>query len=277
MTDFPWRNYTKNELFQEYNKLRDKKIIQKFPFFYSRLGLKCSNYFFQYERLNTPSQGKISCVEFWNKNKDKIIKYNNQKHIKNDLFSNIVFMNHAPSQFCVLIAMQIYKYFQPSKILDPFAGWGDRCLAAMAMDIDYIGIDSNPNLENAYKEMINFYPTKSEVEIIHDYCENINLSKINFDFVFSSPPYWNKKHQILEKYNKCNENYNIFLNKVLIPFITKCLKKNSNIWICLNMPEHMYKDIAKNIGECKKILYFNSGSNTNSKNNGKNNNIIYCY
>ena len=56
-------------------------------------------------------------------------------------------MNHPPAQFPPFLAGQIYKYFDATNILDPYAGWGDRCIAAMALDINYIGIDSNTHLE----------------------------------------------------------------------------------------------------------------------------------
>lgn len=277
MNNFPWRKYTKKELLDEYDKLKTtiNKKKQTKIFYYSRIGLLCSNYFFQYERLNTPSQGKISCIEFWKKNKNKIIKYNKQPHIKNDLFSNIVFLNHAPSQFCILVAMQLYKYFKPKKILDPYAGWGDRCLAAMAMDIDYIGIDSNIRLKKLFDKMINFYPTNSNIDIYYNKSEKVNLDKIDYDFVFTSPPYWNKKYKILEEYNKSEKDYHKFINESLIPVIKKCL--NKNVWICVNMPNHMYNDVKKVIGTCKKTINFNSGSNLNSKNTSNTNNKIYCF
>ena len=60
---FPWRKHNKNELLDEYEKLKHKleNIIIKFPIPYLRSGMKCSNIFFQKERLKTPSQNKISC------------------------------------------------------------------------------------------------------------------------------------------------------------------------------------------------------------------------
>lgn len=282
MSDFPFRKYTKKELILEYEKLKNKLKEQKITtsnMKLSKFGLKCSNYFFQYERMKTPSQDKISCYKFWKNNKKKIVKYlENDKQHTNDLFAVIVFLNHAPSQFNPFIAGQIYKHFNAKKVLDPYAGWGDRCLAAMAMDIDYIGIDSNERLKTAYDKMINYYPTKSNIEIIYDKSENVNIDKLDFDFVLTSPPYWNKDNKILEKYNNCELDYNIFLKNSLIPFILNCKKKDKNMWICLNIPKNMYDDIKKYVGKYKKKILFNTNVNNKSSNHGsKKINIIYCF
>ena len=52
----------KKEILEEYYKLshRLEDIKVKFLLSYLRLGMKCSNYFFQKERMKTRSQGKIS-------------------------------------------------------------------------------------------------------------------------------------------------------------------------------------------------------------------------
>jgi DNA modification methylase len=275
---FPWRKYTKEELLEDYNNLRKnientKKIT--FPLNQSNIGRKCSNFFFQYERMKTRSQNKISCYDFWYKKKSIIENYHKSR--SGDLFSTINFLNHCPSQFPPFVAGQIYKYFGASKVLDPFAGWGDRCISAMSMDIDYIGIDSNIHLKPYYSKMIKYFPTNSKVKMIYKKCETVDLNKLDFDFVFTSPPYWRKKDKILsEEYFNSEKDYNLFLHNTLIPFIQKCLKKNENIWICINIPEYMYMDLKKYIGPCKKKLSFKSFGNTKSKNREKNN-YIYCY
>ena len=166
---FPWRNSSKN-LIHEYENLKNRVSKTKTTAYipYRRIGYSCSNYFFQYSRLSTPSQGKPSCVQNWYKNHDKIMCYHskrNQYKNKSDLYGTISFMFHAPAQFPPLTACMIYKYFSPTFILDPYAGWGDRCLAAMSMDIDYMGIDSNTELKVHYELMEKMYPHKSQVTL----------------------------------------------------------------------------------------------------------------
>ena len=276
--DFPWRKHYDDELLNEYDKLKDKlkdKIILPIP--YSRIGYKCSNNFFQYERLKTPSQNKKSCFEFWNENKKYIIANRPLGH--GDLFSRITFINYAPSQFPPVIAGQIYKYFNATNVLDPFAGWGDRCLAAMALDINYTGIDSNKNLKPLYNKMINFFPSQSKIKMIFKKCQDVNIDNLEFDFIFTSPPYWDNKLKLLENYYGCEKDYVVFMNSCLIPFIKNCMNKYPKIWLCLNIPKIMYDDLKKEVGKCQKILKFKTGSNkTNSNEHSKYKcNNVYCF
>ena len=51
-------------------------------------------------------------------------------------------------------AMHMYKKYKATRVLDFTAGWGARLIAAMALDIDYIGIDSNKSLKPGYDKLI---------------------------------------------------------------------------------------------------------------------------
>ena len=266
--DFPWRKHTNNELLKEYDRVKNKlkKLKINFPLLYSKIGFKCSNIFFQYERMNTPGFNRGSTIEYWNKKKSIVTKFSEKQN--RDIFSTLNFFNHSPSQFPTITAGQIYKYFGATKIFDPFAGWGDRCLAAMALDIDYIGIDCNQHLKEPFNNLIKMYKTNSSIDIIFDKCENINIDVFEFDLVFTSPPFWTKdKKKIYERYNNIEKDYNIFLNDTLIPVLKKCLKRN--IWVCLYIPEDMYNDIKNIIGICQKEILFKT-SNLRTGN-------IYCW
>ena len=80
--DFPWRKYKKEELLKAFKNLT-KKITKspiQFPIKFSYMGYKCTDAFFQKERLHTSSDTNISCIEYWNRNKQKILLYQkNQK------------------------------------------------------------------------------------------------------------------------------------------------------------------------------------------------------
>lgn len=75
---------------------------------------------------------------------------------------------------------------------------GDRCLAAIALGLDYIGIDSNINLTLSYNQMCSFFPIESKIQILFDQCEKVNIDNFDFDLVLSSPPFW-EKGKIVEK------------------------------------------------------------------------------
>jgi 16S rRNA G966 N2-methylase RsmD len=253
----PWRVYTTKELQNEYTRLQLKlketiKCLDPIPF--SAIGCKCTNFFFQYERLNTPSIWKTSSVEYWKINKHKVKLFNKNK---NDLYNTLNLYNRTPGQFQVLTAGKMYKYFNATKIFDPYAGWGDRCLAAMALNLDYVGVDSNTNLEEPYKKICESYKTKGNVQMFFQRSETVDLETIEFDFVFSSPPFW-KSNQIVENYNNCDNNYPNFMRDSLVPIMEKCLARNA--WVCLYIPENMYNDLLKPIGECQQLIRFKTCS-----------------
>lgn len=259
MTDFPYRKYSVDELLEEYEKLRnyqpDKTLRRK------NIGYKCSNAFFQYERMNTPAGRRISNIDYWVKNKTNLIKYYKQLKDKRDIYGIIQFLNHSPAQFPLNISIDIYSRFKATKILDPFAGWGDRCLAAMAKNIDYTGIDSNKNLKVAYQEMNNFYPHESQIKFINKPVEKVVISDIDFDFVLTSPPFWDKRKVLNEKYsNMPYFEYEAFMDNVFIPTILNCAQKAK--WSCYYIPIHMAKYVSKKIKiKWNKVLTYSSMGN----------------
>lgn len=258
MTDFPYRKYSIDELLEEYEKLRnyqpDKTLRRK------NIGYKCSNAFFQYERMNTPSQSNLTNVEYWKIHKKRVLQY--KKMDKNrDLFGTIQYMNHPPAQFPPNIAIDLYYKFKATKVLDPFAGWGDRCLAAMAKNLDYIGIDSNRNLKLAYQEMFRFYPHDSRVKFINKPIEKVDLSKTEFDFVLTSPPFWDEHEKRIEHYKDMDySDYETFMNNVFIPTILKCAKKAE--WSCYYIPKHMARYVSEHTDiKWSRVLSYYYGGN----------------
>lgn len=267
-TEFPWRQYTKEQLLDEYKRLKriiNKNSSQPYPF--SITGYKCSNYFFQYERMkNKGRKGRKSTIEFWNINKDKFIKYCQENN--RELFGELNFNNHAPAQFPPVIAGKVYKYFNAKKVLDPYAGWGDRCIAALAMNIDYTGIDSNINLKSAYDNMISFYPSTSRIDMHYMYSENYTYDD-NYDLVLSSPPFW-EDNRLLEIYPHTKTDYKLFLTESLIPIINRYKKKAT---VCMYISATMYNDIVEYVGECSDKIIFK----TSNCRKGQSYNTIYYW
>ena len=95
-------------------------------------------------------------------------------------------------------------------MLDPFARWGDRCIAAMTMNIDYTGCDSNDRVEGAYNNMIEFFKSfghsNSTVKIHITKCELLiqTLNERRFDLLFSSPPFFSR-HKLTELYHNTEQ------------------------------------------------------------------------
>ena len=277
MEAFPWRNYTNEELITEFNRL-EKKINEPITIHLGRsyIGYPCSNYFFQKQRLSTSKYRCISSVEYWKKKtedqKASIQQYSLDHN--GDCFRGIVSLSHTPAQFPVVAAGKLYVYFKASCVFDPYAGWGDRCLAAMATNIDYIGVDSNHNLLEPYDRMIKtFIPyTESSVKMIYQKSEDVDIKDLKFDLVFTSPPFWTQDQILLENYADCETDYSTFLLTSLIPMFRKCSQRN--IWICLHLPQNMYNDLVPIVGECNKQIGINSS--TRPHNIGFRD-IVYCW
>lgn len=72
---------------------------------------------------------------------------------------------------------------------------------------------------------------------------------------------------MLERYNDIEIPYEEFLKNSLIPVMRKCLSKN--VYVCLYIPDNMYKDICDIFGECKEKL--------ECRFNNRNSSFIYCW
>jgi len=134
--------------------------------------------------------------------------------------------------------------------LDPCAGWGGRYLASFMYGCNYIGYDTNKNLEKCYKKLENFCLltlSKSKQEYIKGFTRKIHFeSCLNnkpfepFDFCLTSPPYCN-----LEKYTgmKLWKNWESYYKTFLVPLIIK-LKKYAKpyAFIGINVSYKIMKD-----------------------------------
>lgn len=142
------------------------------------------------------------------------------------------------SPFRPIIAKALYCRFNPSVIMDPTAGYGGRCLAAMSMNIDYIGIDTNKLLKPLYTKMVKTFPTDSQVTIIIKDSAKVNYSQFNYDMVFTSPPYYNiEVYPFMQEYASQEE----FNKKFFFPMVSKSYDglQKGGIY-ALNIPKNQY-------------------------------------
>lgn len=155
-------------------------------------------------------------------------------------------------------AKYLYKKYNATSVLDPTAGWGGRMLGAWALDIDYTGIDTNTEMKPAYDEMMNFLQkdavkfgndlfeekTKASLNMIWQSCLDVDFSKIDYDFVLTSPPYIN-----LEIYEHMPlwDNDTLFYKEFFIPLWQKCIDHiKPGGHVCFNISPKMYEDAVKN-------------------------------
>jgi tRNA1(Val) A37 N6-methylase TrmN6 len=225
-----------------------------------RTGNNTVDYFTFTERLNTKGKYDINFFEFIaniNEFKKKkfianMLKYYEDVKNKNKTKNNYIVLKEvynicisAINIFRPLVAMEIYVKYKPTTVLDFTCGWGGRLVGACALNIpNYIGIDINSNLSNSYTEMKSFFKNLSNtnIEIFFQNAVNFDYSKITYDMVLTSPPYY-----FLEKYSN-NEQFdskNEMKNKFYIPVISntyKYLQKGG--YYCLNINKEIYEDIC---------------------------------
>lgn len=153
-------------------------------------------------------------------------------------------------------AKYLYKKYNAKNVLDPTAGWGGRMLGAWSLGINYTGIDTNVEMIPAYDSMIKFLNEEtgfdnslfavenpSKLNMIWQSCLDVDFSKIDYDFVLTSPPYVN-----LEIYEHMEEwdNEKSFYLGFFIPLWKKCVDNiKPGGHVAFNISPKMYSDALK--------------------------------
>ena len=113
------------------------------------------------------------------------------------LRTGIKLLSKAVSNFKPVIAKFLYKQYAPNGcVLDYSCGFGSRMLAAMSLNMEYIGCE--PNLKT-YENLQKFGKflqdnTKGSFQIFPTGSEETKFTRDYFDFAFSSPPFFD--HEI---------------------------------------------------------------------------------
>lgn len=223
---------------------------------FSRSGLKLLDYYFLKHRLRAKTRRGIS---FYNALGDPaLLQYLNTKiekiragiipeeHLE-QRYSMFQLYYGSINQFRPSEALKVYCALKPRiGILDFSAGWGGRCLAAMAAGIPYIGIDANTKMEPTYKKLIeevhDITGKKPNVKMVFKPSETVNFTQFDYDLIFTSPPYF-----MIEQYEGMPGylGKEAFLQMFFRPVVANAwdgLRKGGHM--ALNMPEEMYDAIS---------------------------------
>ena len=222
------------------DKLKKSKHVKKFR---GKYFIICENYlknipinsltdyFTEEQRIKCHYKNKQSPLQVWKKDKNEIIKKCNQKFGKVTVFNLREIIDtyvKTCNNFRITVCFAVIKYFKPKKWLDISAGWGDRLLSAiLSKHIEYYeSSDPNIDLHPGYDSMKEtFCKSKKDNYIIHPtgFLE-ADLGDRMFDFIFSSPPFFD-----IEIYsdhsNDSITNFNtneLWINNFLVPCIQKC-------------------------------------------------------
>jgi len=229
----------------------------------SKLGCNIVDYYFFEQRLKTKGNKGINFYEFV----QDIELYKTKRYIqtllsycdKHNRYIDNIYKRYyyiyglsfgRVNAFKITNALKIYKTYNPTHILDPFCGFGGRCAAASMLNIKYTGIDINHDLKPHYEKLTSDF--NCNATLYFQDCLSIDYNKINYDMVFTSPPYEN-----IEVYPnnpiKTNKEWTTFYNKIF-KLLWDNLKKG---YFIININEKIYnKILVPLIGECntKSIL-----------------------
>lgn len=123
----------------------------------------------------------------------------------------------------------LYKYLlgdiDNPRIFDACAGYGDRLIAAIAMGVEYLGVEPNTMSKSGFDEMIKLFGDQKKQEIRVDSMPEARVPGKDYDLVFMSPPsfnseiYSNDAGQSIAMY----PNYEEWLKGFLFPCIDRCI------------------------------------------------------
>ena len=196
----------------------------------------------------------------------------------------------APSRMITIIDMLKSETEETNKlkIFDPSSGWGDRLIASMAMETEYLGVDPNLKLVPHYENMISELSSdSSKYKIfpigIEDFYKNLVLNKSGFnyenyfDFAFSSPPFFDYEiyeHEGKQSYLEVS-NYEKWIDDWMYIYLKTCelvVKNNSfvviyidNTWKYKNIVEDILEMVNNKIPNLKFLKYIYMIGNRNKK------------
>lgn len=235
----------------------------------SKVGCAIVDYYFFQHRLRTKGNKGINFFEFV----DQIEMYKTKPYIqtllaycekKNRYKDSDVKRYYyiygltfgRVNAFKITNGLKMYHRFRPTKILDPFCGFGGRMAAALMLGIPYVGIDMNVDLKPEYERMMGDFPGDACVKFQD--CNTFDYSGVSYDMVFTSPPYEN-----IEVYPnvpaKSLKEWDTFYREIF-----KKLWDNMPRGIfAINIHKKIYdKILVKMFGECgEKILLTKSSRN----------------
>jgi 16S rRNA G966 N2-methylase RsmD len=237
----------------------------------SRTGNNVVDYFTFLQRLETKGKYDTNFFEFlenieeFKKKKfiQTMLKYykdvKNKNKTKNDYIVYKEVYNICISAINImrpLNCMEIYAKYNSKRVLNFCAGWGGSTVAAAALNLDaFYGIEINAELKDPYDNMVSYLKTKSATFFDIQICDavRVDYSKMSYDTVFSSPPYY-----FLEKYanNLKYESKKDMDEKFYKPLFTKTYNglQIGGHYI-INICKEVYDNVLKELlGEAHEIF-----------------------
>jgi 16S rRNA G966 N2-methylase RsmD len=237
----------------------------------SRTGNNIVDFFTFKQRLETKGKYDVNYFEFltnieeFKKKKfiQTMLKYYKEVKNKNNTKNDYIVLKEVYN-ICIsainimrpLNCMEIYSKYKAKRVLNFCAGWGGSTVAAAALNLEaFYGVEINSDLRQPYDNMVTYLKTKSATYFDINICDALNFdySKIVYDTVFASPPYY-----FLEKYAN-NVKYNLkkeMDDKFYKPLFAKTyngLQKGGHYII--NVCKEVYDNVLREaLGEASEVF-----------------------
>ena len=250
----------------------------------SRLGCDFIDYYFFEMRLDTIGNKGITFFDFL----ENIEEYKSKKYIqtlldfcqKNNRYKNNLIQKYyycyglcfgRINAFKITNALALYHKYRPTTIMDPFCGFGGRCVAALLLNINYYGVDLNTDLKPAYdKLLVDFanpgMTASAMIDIKFQDALSVDYISKTYDMVFTSPPYENievYKHGEKKSIDEWTLFYNTIFRKL---WDNLSLSPTTNRGIfAININDKIYNKILVPLfGQCGEIIPLKKSSKNKS-------------
>jgi len=250
----------------------------------SRLGCDFIDYYFFEMRLDTIGNKGITFFDFL----ENIEEYKSKKYIqtllnfcqKNNRYKNNLIQKYyycyglcfgRINAFKITNALTLYHKYRPTTIMDPFCGFGGRCVAALLLNINYYGVDLNTDLKPAYDKLLADFAnldttTSATIDIKFQDALSVDYISKTYDMVFTSPPYENievYKHGEKKSIDEWTLFYNTIFRKL---WDNLSLSSTTNRGIfAININDKIYNKILVPLfGQCGEIIPLKKSSKNKS-------------
>lgn len=160
-----------------------------------------------------------------------------------------VFANHIARECtsfrpanCVLMKQLLFGNSPSIRVLDPFAGWGDRAIGFAAAGCYYTGMDANAQLLPSYQTLVDFMERHDlvrhrQIRLYHGDSSTYDFGSECYDLVFTCPPYAD-----LEIYDETRDPKpsTLWCAETLLPVFTSAVaavKMNGYIVFMINVKD----------------------------------------
>ena len=248
----------------------------------SKIGNNIVDYFTFQQRLETKGKYNVSFFEFL----ANLEEFKKKKFIQTMItyYETVKNKNNTKNEYKVLKevynicisainimrplnCMEIFTKYKAKRVLNFCAGWGGSTVAASVLQLEaHYGIEINTDLKEPYENMIHYLKNKTKETVFEIQFANavdIDYSKMNYDTVFVSPPYY-----FIEKYanNIIYKTKKEMDEQFYKPVFTKTyLHLEPNGHFIINICKEVYENVLKKLlGEAHEIFSLKKSKRQNN-------------